>query len=299
MSYPLSMTGEHFLKTGAIIARDTIDSGPEKMSNTLNRALFNGGALAPKSFKQLFSFNDPCSKVLTLLPESYEIVLVEEKMSFSAFLGYLEAIPFLGTVFALIHLIVRLFFLAASYNSLKSVSKEMLASEENADSPEKIKKVFEHAIDYTFHRNYLIGSALSLVPFMKPLTRFIQGMIYYYQSKTPTAPIPQKTNPSPLKHPSKSEDFLDSMEWSKAQWNLRHATKREELRRNPPKKVLRQRTEYHSSIRRNAQSQGTEEFLESVHWAKRRFEKRHEKNRHDLRYKRLIDKLSCYTAPAI
>ena len=46
---------------------------------------------------------------------------------------------------------------------------------------EKTKTVFKEAMDYTIHRNYVTGSALSLVPFLKPIVRLFE--LYAYKAR--------------------------------------------------------------------------------------------------------------------
>jgi|GEM_PF-6701397 len=209
MFYDLSIGRqvEHrFLDAGTAIAKDVLSGHTAEMSDKMNQALFNGGPLDPKSFKQLSSIYDLSNDVaIKTLPishldpkkgwkkkpgERYGIVTIEKKISFSAILGYIEAIPFIGLAIALINCIGHSIGLAVSNARLKNASKELISTEGNKDVLEKTIKVFAQAVNYTKHCNYLVGSALSLIPFpfAKTLVRLAQGILYHSQKKTAYPP---------------------------------------------------------------------------------------------------------------
>ena len=120
----------------------------------------------------------------------HNIVAIEKKASFSAVLGILEGIPVIGTVIAFFNGIRHLIGMNGSAKRLNEAATALLEmKKKNADHEailEKTKTVFKEAMDYTIHRNYVTGSALSLVPFLKPIVRLFQ--LYAYKPETSVRP---------------------------------------------------------------------------------------------------------------
>jgi hypothetical protein len=241
MCYDLSnrQVERRFLDATIDIAQDVAISQTTQVSSKMNKALFHGGPLAPKSFEHLLTIYDPSSDawpttfpIIHWIPkvgwkknpgERYGIVSIEKKIAFSAILGYLEGIPGIGTVIALIHLVAHLIGMAVSYVRLKQASQELNRAS-NSSIFIKSQKVYTQAIHYTRHRNYLVGSALSLIPFVKPIVRLAQGILYH--QKKHIYPKPQ-----PLPKPPDTDPFLQHMDWAKIRSEKKRAKRRNALRR--------------------------------------------------------------------
>ncbi len=238
MSYDLSIGGQveaRFLHAGQAIAQDVLEGKFATVRNKLNHSLFSGGHLEPKSFNHLLSIYDPSEEIGTkTFPitypdpivgwkkkpgERYGIVTIEKKISFSAILGYLEAIPFIGSVLAIINLIGQSIGLAISYKNLQNASRELIESEGNKDVLEKTMKVFAEALKFTKHRNYLVGSALSLFPFVKPFIRLAQGIRFNNNQNTAR----------PSSKPAASYDWREFVESGERQYQKRCTKKKREL----------------------------------------------------------------------
>jgi hypothetical protein len=116
-------------------------------------------------------------------------VQIKKQISTSAIFGYLEAIPMIGSALAIINAIGHLFYMLSSYQALKRAVIELKETERNDFNMGRgacahfTHKVFDAAVNYTVHRNHLIGSLLSIVPFAKPIVRLAQRA--FYQPPTP------------------------------------------------------------------------------------------------------------------
>jgi hypothetical protein len=116
--------------------------------------------------------------------ESQRLVSIDEQTSISAVLGYLEAIPGIGSVLGIINAIGHLIFMLLSYLTLESAVRYLDATERSPDNMKRrasftyTNSVFDAAVDYTVHRNHLRGSLLSIIPFAKPIARLVQGTSY-------------------------------------------------------------------------------------------------------------------------
>jgi hypothetical protein len=103
-------------------------------------------------------------------------------------MGFVEGIPIIGSAIAALKTIYHLFGMLSSYSTLKKAVKKLNATERSdynvgrGASCHYTKKVFEAAIDYTVHQNHLVGSLLSLIPFVKPITRIAQRVIFNVQA---------------------------------------------------------------------------------------------------------------------
>ena len=185
----------NFLDAGEAIAEDVAQGKFFEISKKLNNAFFDGGVFTPKSFASLASINIPKNPT----HRSYELELdiddhyhcyitIGKKTSFSAVMGFVEGIPVIGSAIAALKTIYHLFGMLSSYTTLKKAVKELNDTERSdynigrGASCHYTKKVFEAAIDYTVHQNHLIGSLMSLIPFVKPITRIAQGVIFNAQA---------------------------------------------------------------------------------------------------------------------
>jgi hypothetical protein len=168
----------------------------DKISDKLNKALFNGGPSSPKSFGQLLSVENPSGQVvfkkiahlkanngtsaITWAKDgnSHDLVTVEKKASSSAKYALLEGIPVIGSILAIFGAIGHAYSMRKAAARLKEAGTAHLESNKKPHTKEaeleKAKQVFDAAIDYTSQRNYYKGSLLSLVPFLKPIVRLFQ-----------------------------------------------------------------------------------------------------------------------------
>lgn len=224
MSYDLSIGKQvenRFFQAGAAIARDVENGQFDQVRNKLNAALFQGGPSTPKNFKQLISISDPSSEVITHRkvtvkqnPETnnwerdgrlFYLFEIEKKISFSAVMGVLEGIPVIGSAIAIIMTIGHLISMSYARTNLQSASENLIQDPSN-DVSYKTREVFAHALKYTMHRNYLIGSLLSIVPLLKPIVRLIQGIMSHqraqqqYEHQHVVASITQTKPAAPSKY---------------------------------------------------------------------------------------------------
>jgi hypothetical protein len=211
MTYYLTLGRQketNFLSSTMAIAQDVTQGNALKASKQVHADLFHGGPLAAKSFNHLLSLSGPSSTIaiqpmLIAKPVTqndaghgtqsliygktegryygdgshYNLVKIEKKVSFSAFLGILEGIPVIGSAIGAIDFLGRLPLMLASYVRLKRASVAYING--NVDAKlENAKKVFAASIDFATHQYYLGGSALSIIPGLKPLTRLVQGIIF-------------------------------------------------------------------------------------------------------------------------
>ena len=85
---------------------------------------------------------------------------------------------------AIINAIGHLFYMSSSYQALKEAVVGLKATARTDTNMNRgacifyTDKVFDAAVDYTVHRNHLIGSLLSIIPFAKPIVRLAQGSLY-------------------------------------------------------------------------------------------------------------------------
>lgn len=174
-----------YIDAGEAIAQDVDQGNMSSVVEKINVTFFQGGAFAPKSFSDLASIKMPAHpSYITHEADGRVRVEITKQTSASAVLGYVEAIPVIGSVLAIINAIGHLFYMLSSYQALKRAVVELKATERNDYNMGRgacahyTHKVFDAAVDYTIHRNYLTGSLLSIVPFAKPIVRLAQGALY-------------------------------------------------------------------------------------------------------------------------
>lgn len=224
MTYKLTLERQkesNFLSSTMAIAQDVNQGKAIKAGSKVHADLFHGGPFTAKGFKDLFSLKHPSSTIaiqhmLIAKPVTqndkgrgiqsqvycktagkyyadgthYNLVRIENKLSFSAVLGILEGIPVIGSAIGAIDFLARLPFMLASYVRLKRTSVAYINGNEN-DKMQNAKKVFAASIDFATHQYYLGGSALSILPGLKPITRLIQGIIYN-RKEAPSKPAPMQ-----------------------------------------------------------------------------------------------------------
>jgi hypothetical protein len=227
MTYNLKIGNQKeatFLFSVDNIADDVSQGRVLNACRKIHADLFHGDPSTAKSFNHLFSLSDPSSKIdvqeirtskpagnkhsLTKLsrvlgekkiPTAYQsnrkfynLVKIENKISFSAVLGILEGIPIIGSVIGAIHFLVRRHLIIASYNHLRQASVAYIKNENGTAELENAQKVYAAMIDFATHLYYLGGSALSIIPGRKPLTRLVQGIIYNRRTPAQPQPMSQK-----------------------------------------------------------------------------------------------------------
>lgn len=144
----------------------------------INYAFFEGGVFDPKSFSALTSTGMPSGLINERSGPSCSIrreVEFTKIESFSAVLGYVEAIPVIGSALAVIGVIGHLFGMWSAHESLDRAVQQL----KNDD--QSLRDVFGAAVDYTVHYNHLMGSLVSIIPFAKPCIRLVQGALYHIQ----------------------------------------------------------------------------------------------------------------------
>ncbi len=186
-------SGANFLDAGERIAQDFTEDGTSAMATRINNTYFGGGALSPKRFSQLASVVSPMKPFVRSWAIDQPQVLMLESISFGECYGYLEAIPVIGSALAVIGLLAHLYGMATSYFMLSRAIVVLSQTPRNdrnvgrGASLLRTNEVFKTAVNFTQHRNQAIGSALAIVPGLKPVVRLVQGAVYhaFYAPPTP------------------------------------------------------------------------------------------------------------------
>jgi hypothetical protein len=177
----------NYLDAGETIAKEVTSGGYFGVSIKINDTFFGGGPLKPKTFAQINSVIIPKSPCYIENLNGHGYITIRKAVSISAVLGFVEGIPVIGSAIAIIKGLGHLYGMIASYSALKKAIKELNDTERNdfnvgrGASCYYTHKVFEAAIAYTNHQNQLVGSVLSLIPFVKPIVRIAQAAIYHYR----------------------------------------------------------------------------------------------------------------------
>lgn len=194
-------TQASYLEMGEAIIRDIEEGNSSKVIKKINDTFFAGEVFAKKSFSFLTSIHIPFHppKEITDLTNLFmgPRVEIKKRCSCSAVLGYIEGIPFIGTVIAIFNSIGHFFSMFVAYLKLKHAANSLKAtlendvSQERKESMSRTHSVFDRAVDYTVHRNHLYGSLLAIFPFVKPIVRLAQGLLYHASvRKKPFPEIP-------------------------------------------------------------------------------------------------------------
>jgi hypothetical protein len=152
-----------------------------QVSRGINRAFFGGGALKPKRFSTLFSFHKPVAPTCTVLQDEVRVVEIRKKYSVSKVIGYFEGIPFIDPLIAAVNCVAHAIGMIHSYARLRKAVKALNAvtNEKIHETAAKTDAVFTAAVKFTIHQNRMVGSLLSLIPLLKPITRLAQGAIFH------------------------------------------------------------------------------------------------------------------------
>lgn len=182
-SYPM-LPESLYLEAGFEIANDVTQGKISQVSKKVNNLFFDGGVFTPKSFASLVSFYVPKAPNQRLNMQGHLHIIIRKQRSLNGLVGFAEGIPFIGSAIAALNAIYHLFGLCLSRSKLKKTVKSLNNIERNDYNLGRgaitvgTNKVFTEAINYTVHKNRLIGSLLSLIPFIKPIVRLTQGTIF-------------------------------------------------------------------------------------------------------------------------
>lgn len=175
----------NYLDAGDAIVKEMNQGSCFRVSKMINESLFGGGPLAPKEFLQILTIDIPKAPYYHhQIIEDKTFITIEKVISTDAVIGYLEGIPVIGSAIAAINAVGHLFGLLFSYLTLKNAVKAHAKTERNDFNVGRgaclktTNRVFTAAVAYTNHQNQLVGSLLSLIPFVKPIVRIAQGTIY-------------------------------------------------------------------------------------------------------------------------
>ncbi|NGX37835.1 MAG: hypothetical protein K1000chlam2_00998 [Chlamydiae bacterium] len=174
-----------YLDAGEEIAEDFDRGDFYKIVQKINNTFFGGGVFASKSFSSLASVKYPHPPAGNSQDiHGFVSVEISSGISWSACLGYIECIPFYGSVLAVINVIGHFLYMIKSGRSLEREVEILNALERSYDNVRRgaslnlTNKVFYEAVRYTVHRNHLIGSLVAVIPFAKPAIRLAQGALY-------------------------------------------------------------------------------------------------------------------------
>jgi hypothetical protein len=144
----------------------------------INQHLFEGQVLEQKSFSTLASlYENREMRVKTGRITGCEI---QKSFSWSALLGYVEAIPGIGTAVAVINALGHALGYYLANQELQALGEtEDLEGDINNISAPTARNAFRPAVDCAIHYNHMIGSLLSIVPLLKPLVRLGQGIAHH------------------------------------------------------------------------------------------------------------------------
>lgn len=165
-----------------------------EVTETINKAFFDGGNFAPKSLKSLFSTDVPdyLNFKFNKSWPSYEVTIKKTKSS-GAQLGIVQGIPLIGSCLAAIACVGHLFRMVCFYLELRDISKKFVAhSSFNGWEHEKLE-IMVAAMAFTIEKNQLIASLLSIPPLVKPIVRLAQAILHQRQKGDQKDPNVAKT----------------------------------------------------------------------------------------------------------
>ncbi len=184
VAYGRECSLDSYIDTGEAIAADFDRGMMSSVVDKINNTFFGGGVFSPKSFSELASVEIPRSPTHITVYSDGRVVEIRTKISNSAILGYIEAIPVMGSCLAIINAIGHLYHMGQSYRALQRAVVELQGIERTDHNMARgacsyyADPVFDAAVDYTVHRNHMLGSLLSIIPFAKPTVRLAQGILY-------------------------------------------------------------------------------------------------------------------------
>lgn len=180
----------NYLAAGDAMAQSVQNGRFWEVSKQINRSFFGGSALSFKRFSHLATIHKPSQPSGSFQSESGAVLVrIDRKTSFSAVAGYLECIPTIGPMFAIVNAMYHTAGMFYSYSKLKNavqVLNNVERTEHNIRRGEVLDKtnaVFTAALNFTMHQNHMVGSLLALVPLLKPITRLGQGAIFHIKEE--------------------------------------------------------------------------------------------------------------------
>lgn len=175
-------TETSYLDAGETLAVEVAKGNYCGVSKKINATFFAGGPLSPKSCKHIMDCSRPDVDLVRIIDKDQNYLHINAKTRISGLCPVLETIPFLGSAFAAINVIGFFFsMLSAQKNLNKAVRSAAPRTTDNVrvgDCRFSTDKIFKAAISYTVNQNRLYGSLLALVPFLKPIIRTVQGILY-------------------------------------------------------------------------------------------------------------------------
>lgn len=173
----------NFRAAGESLAHSVENGRFWEISKLINRSFFGGGVLSPKRFSHIATIKKPIKPKATYIDDEGQAPLarIGKRASYSAVAGYIECIPSIGPMFAIVNAMFHTAGMFHSYSKLKNAVQELHA--EDGDLTAKTYAVFKASVNFTMHQNHLVGSLLSLVPLLKPITRLGQGIIYHIKKE--------------------------------------------------------------------------------------------------------------------
>lgn len=175
---------DDYIDAGEEIVQDFDDRKISRIVEKINNTFFDGAVFDIKDFSSLLSVHIPRHPWVIMNDERGRCIEIKKQVSISALLGYIEAIPVIGSALAIINSIGHLFYMLVYYRALKHAIVQLKAIERNEHNMRRgaschfTGKVFDAAVAYSVHRNHLAGSLLSIVPLAKPIVRFAQGALH-------------------------------------------------------------------------------------------------------------------------
>lgn len=178
-------TEANYLQAGDLIVQDIEKEEYGAIVYRINNTFFEGGNFDPKSLSTLASILIPIPPLSTMvMPGGIRNVRIGTQISISAILGYVECIPVIGSVLAVIFALGHLYCMVSSYNALKQAAERFKTIEKSDFNIRRgactaaMDDVFTAAVAVTVYRNHIIGSALAIIPLLKPAIRIYQWASY-------------------------------------------------------------------------------------------------------------------------
>lgn len=142
----------------------------------INDIFFGGSSLAPKAWEDIKTIHIPYAQA-----RGGDVVL-KEKRSFQAALGFVEGVPVIGTVLAIFTVIGHFFLSVRSAGALGAAVREWDAKcemDSDEDKAALAEKVINNALSTALQWQLLWGAALGLLPMLKPITRVAQVAAFH------------------------------------------------------------------------------------------------------------------------
>ncbi|MBA3958469.1 MAG: hypothetical protein H0X51_08795 [Parachlamydiaceae bacterium] len=179
-----------YLKFVETVGKKMESSECGAVSEYVNGAFFRL-PMESKPFSELASLTIPTPPFKMLLNGINGKIEIGQKTYLRGVVGFAEGIPVIGTAIAIINGLAHWYQMVKERSALEKAIKTFNASPKNNDYAVDItlrftsaNAVFYHAIAHTVHANQLFGSVLGLVPFVKPIARLAQGILFNYKVGT-------------------------------------------------------------------------------------------------------------------